>query len=151
MKAAIAQLEITLATLVNDEPIHRREGNIEQADSCAREAEDLRRALEILRHVEEHPTPECSYIADSEARGQAEIRSPHASRVPLYQIKHPNGNRFFNIAAMDQVEALAAYRKVRNAKGLNRLSDSESIEIKSAGTLDYFPNLAVPHIEGKVY
>lgn len=48
MKAAITQLEISLATLVNNEPINRSEGNIEQAELEAKNAAEIRQALAVL-------------------------------------------------------------------------------------------------------
>lgn len=41
MKAAIEQLEISLGILMNNEPINRTEGNIEQADL------ELKNSIEI--------------------------------------------------------------------------------------------------------
>jgi hypothetical protein len=49
MNAAIATLEITLATMENNEPINRAAGNIDQADLEARNADEIRAALELLR------------------------------------------------------------------------------------------------------
>lgn len=54
MKASISQLEIALATMENNEPINRREGNIEQADLELANAEDYRMAIEVLKIVSEH-------------------------------------------------------------------------------------------------
>ncbi|NJO61235.1 MAG: hypothetical protein HC836_24180 [Richelia sp. RM2_1_2] len=52
MKAAIAQLEIGLETLVTNEPINIAEGNMEQANLEAVNASEIRRALAILRAVD---------------------------------------------------------------------------------------------------
>lgn len=52
MKHAIAELEITLSTLGNNEPIHRKEGNIEQADLCATKAAEIRQAIATLKFAE---------------------------------------------------------------------------------------------------
>jgi hypothetical protein len=51
MKAAIAQLEISLHTLENNEPINRVEGNIEQADLELESASEIRQALASLNAV----------------------------------------------------------------------------------------------------
>jgi hypothetical protein len=52
MKAAIHQLEVTLATLTNNEPINRAEGNAVQADLEARCAAEIRQALAVLNAAE---------------------------------------------------------------------------------------------------
>ena len=49
MKAAIVQLEISLETLVTNEPINRAEGNTEQADMEAVNASEIRQALAVLK------------------------------------------------------------------------------------------------------
>jgi hypothetical protein len=49
MKSAIAQLEISLETLVTNEPINRAEGNTEQADLEAVNASEIRQALAVLK------------------------------------------------------------------------------------------------------
>jgi hypothetical protein len=48
MQHAIAELEVALATARNNEPIHRSEGNIEQADHAARVIEDCEAAIAQL-------------------------------------------------------------------------------------------------------
>ena len=55
MKAAITYLEQTLAMLENNEPIHRAEGNIEQADLCGQSASEIRQGLAVLRAAESVP------------------------------------------------------------------------------------------------
>ena len=55
MKAAIAQLQISLETLENNEPINRAEGNEEQADLESRNAADIRQALAILNAAQHGP------------------------------------------------------------------------------------------------
>ena len=55
MKAAIAQLQISLETLENNEPINRAEGNEEQADLESRNAADIRQALAILNAAQNGP------------------------------------------------------------------------------------------------
>jgi len=55
MKAAITQLEISLETLVNNEPINRKEGNEEQADLEAKNAAEIRQALVVLNAAESGP------------------------------------------------------------------------------------------------
>lgn len=52
MKAAIAQLEVNLETLLNNEPINRAEGNTEQADLEAANASEIRQALAVLKAAE---------------------------------------------------------------------------------------------------
>ena len=52
MQAAITQLEISLETLVNNEPINRSEGNYEQADMEARNADEIREAIALLKDAE---------------------------------------------------------------------------------------------------
>lgn len=47
--AAITQLEIALDTSTNNEPIWRREGNIPQADLCARNIVEISNALRFLK------------------------------------------------------------------------------------------------------
>jgi len=49
MKHAIAELETKITTLENNEPIHRRVGEDEQADHCATVAAEIRGAIAILR------------------------------------------------------------------------------------------------------
>jgi hypothetical protein len=49
VKAAIVNLEISLETLENNEPINRAEGNIEQADLELANAKEIREGLEVLR------------------------------------------------------------------------------------------------------
>lgn len=49
MEEAINELEICLSILENNEPINRREGNIEQADLEAKNIASFRRAIEHLR------------------------------------------------------------------------------------------------------
>ena len=55
MKAAIAQLEISLETLEHNEPIWRQEGNAEQADVAASNAADIRQALAVLKAASTGP------------------------------------------------------------------------------------------------
>lgn len=59
MKNAISILEIALETMVTNEPINRREGNVDQADLEARNATEIRQALTVLRaaDVDEGRTP----------------------------------------------------------------------------------------------
>ena len=52
MKYAITQLEISLETLVTNEPINRAAGNIAQADLEAEGIADLRKAIAVLKAVE---------------------------------------------------------------------------------------------------
>lgn len=52
MKYAIQQLQISLATALNNEPLWRDEGNIDQADLCLRQIIDFRKALNILLEIE---------------------------------------------------------------------------------------------------
>lgn len=49
--AATSELEIALNTLETNEPIHRAEGNIEQADLCLSRAHEIKNALNILNNV----------------------------------------------------------------------------------------------------
>jgi hypothetical protein len=49
MQAAISTLEIALDVLLTNEPINRAEGNVEQADFEAKNAEDIRKALAALK------------------------------------------------------------------------------------------------------
>lgn len=60
MKAAIVTLEIALGSLENNEPINRKEGKIEQADSEASGAAEIRAALKALRSIE---SGECELAA----------------------------------------------------------------------------------------
>tara|TARA_R110002126_G_scaffold144949_3_gene290975 strand:+ start:1138 stop:1314 length:177 start_codon:yes stop_codon:yes gene_type:complete len=55
MKNAIAILQIALENLATNEPIHRAEGNAEQADIEASTAIEIRAALEVLRTWENQP------------------------------------------------------------------------------------------------
>lgn len=48
MKSVIALLQISLATLVNNEPIQRTAGNVEQADLDLKSAGEIREALALL-------------------------------------------------------------------------------------------------------
>ena len=48
VSAAIAQLHISLATLENNAPIHRAEGNHAQADLCEWNIPQFRKAIAIL-------------------------------------------------------------------------------------------------------
>ena len=49
MNAAIVELEIKLEILEINEPINRAEGNIEQADTEAANASEIRQALAVLK------------------------------------------------------------------------------------------------------
>ena len=51
MKASIAELEIALNVAETNEPINRRQGNIEQADLELQNAADFRLAIEALRQL----------------------------------------------------------------------------------------------------
>ena len=51
MKLVIATLEHALETMLTNEPINRREGNIEQANLEAQSAAEIREALHILKAV----------------------------------------------------------------------------------------------------
>lgn len=53
MKRAIEQLRISLEAVANNEPIHRAEGDIEQADSCLEAIADYQRAIEYLSNLVE--------------------------------------------------------------------------------------------------
>lgn len=55
MKASIAALENALEIAETNEPINRREGNIEQADLEAVNAADYRQAIAILKVCENGP------------------------------------------------------------------------------------------------
>ena len=48
VSVAIAQLHVSLATLENNAPIHRAEGNHAQADLCERDIPQFRKAIAIL-------------------------------------------------------------------------------------------------------
>ena len=48
MTHAIAQLQVALDTATNNEPIHRAEGNIEQADLCLEVIKDCDFAIRVL-------------------------------------------------------------------------------------------------------
>lgn len=64
MKAAITQLEISLAVLETNEPINRKEGHQAQANLEAQSAVEIKQALHILRAVDSvnDPTrPEFSF------------------------------------------------------------------------------------------
>jgi len=52
MKHAIAELEIALHTAETNEPIHRAEGNIDQATITAERAADLRDAISVLKVID---------------------------------------------------------------------------------------------------
>lgn len=49
MQAAIDELEIFLHTLETNEPINRAQGNIAQADAELQSADQVRRALALLK------------------------------------------------------------------------------------------------------
>lgn len=55
MQAAITQLEIALDVLVTNEPINRERGDIEQADLEARNAAEIRQAIDVLKAAEAGP------------------------------------------------------------------------------------------------
>lgn len=55
MKYAITTLKTSLATLVNNEPINRREGNDAQADLEAVAASETRQAIAILEAADAGP------------------------------------------------------------------------------------------------
>jgi hypothetical protein len=55
MKAAIAQLEISLAVMITNEPINRAEGKTEQADLEAVNASEIRQALAVLKAADAGP------------------------------------------------------------------------------------------------
>ncbi len=52
MKHAIAELEIALRTAETNEPIHRAEGDIEQADLAAARIPELRDAISVLKVID---------------------------------------------------------------------------------------------------
>ncbi len=52
MKHAIAELEIALHTAETNEPIHRAEGDIEQADLAAARILELRDAISVLKVID---------------------------------------------------------------------------------------------------
>lgn len=47
-ESAIAQLEVNLTTAETNEPLHRAEGNIVQADACLEHAQSYRAAIQKL-------------------------------------------------------------------------------------------------------
>lgn len=51
MNHAIATLQIALDTALNNEPIHRAEGNIEQADACRAHIEEYNEAISHLTWI----------------------------------------------------------------------------------------------------
>ena len=51
MKKAISELEIWLGIYRNNEPIHRAEGNIEQADFDLEMISSLKNAISVLESV----------------------------------------------------------------------------------------------------
>lgn len=53
MNPAITVLESSLHALENNEPIQRSDGRIEQADASAKQADQIRKALAILRAANE--------------------------------------------------------------------------------------------------
>ena len=53
MNAAITYLESTLEILETNEPINRAGGDIEQADLEARHAIEIKRALQILKGLQD--------------------------------------------------------------------------------------------------
>jgi hypothetical protein len=55
MKAAIAQLEISLENLETNIPIRRAEGDVEQADAWAVNASEIRQALAVLKAADDGP------------------------------------------------------------------------------------------------
>ena len=55
MSAAITQLEVTLRTLEENEPINRQQGNVDQAELEARNASEIRWALAVLKAVNSGP------------------------------------------------------------------------------------------------
>ncbi len=52
MKHAIAELEIALHTAETNEPIHRAEGDIDQADLAAARIAELRDAISVLKVID---------------------------------------------------------------------------------------------------
>jgi hypothetical protein len=56
MKAAIAQLEISLENLETNIPIRRSEGDVEQADAWAVNADEIRQALVTLNAASNQPS-----------------------------------------------------------------------------------------------
>ena len=52
MTHAIAQLQVALDAVTNNEPIHRFEGNVEQADHCLEVIKDYREAIRVLQVYE---------------------------------------------------------------------------------------------------
>lgn len=48
MTYSIAQLQVALDAATHNEPIHRAEGNIEQADHCLAVAKDYQEAISVL-------------------------------------------------------------------------------------------------------
>ena len=79
MNAAIAQLEISLEALENNEPINRKEGNEEQADLEAKNAEEIRQALVILTGSVRYFAPPVLASAAQAYSGALEIYSKDAT------------------------------------------------------------------------
>ena len=52
MKEAISQLKVNLSVLENNEPINRAEGNTSQADLEAKNAESIKKAINVLEKLE---------------------------------------------------------------------------------------------------
>lgn len=59
VSASVAALELALETMTTNEPINRREGNIQQADLEAANATDYRLAIDILREGRGHLPSRC--------------------------------------------------------------------------------------------
>ena len=64
MKAAIAQLEISLENLETNIPIRRAEGDVEQADAWAVNADEIRQALTLLKAADTMPPNYVTELTD---------------------------------------------------------------------------------------
>lgn len=68
MKAAIAELEIRLETLTNNEKINRAEGQTGQANLEAANAAEIRQAIAVLRVTETLADLAVSKITEAQLR-----------------------------------------------------------------------------------
>lgn len=68
---------------------------------------------------------------------------------PIYQIERSKVSGHLLVIAANQTEAIARAHRVWEEKGIEPLTERETLSVKHGGTVDYIPSLPVDHIEGK--
>lgn len=99
MKAAIAQLEISLENLETNIPIRRAEGDVEQADAWAVNADEIRQALTLLKSADTMPPNYVTELTDPLVQEEVQKanhywRNEYKSLAEKITEKNEQPNRF---------------------------------------------------------